>query len=398
MQSRFKIFFSVMLLTTALPFIPYVFPFIPGQIFGFNLTGWAWMIMLLVTLVNLLGTRLIDFPIWLWAPWLAYLIVYIIIDYSFLGLQLTLQYTLPILVGIVASGFSYSEDDLLWIFKWFTRLCIAVIVMFAYGYLFRNGYTPATAAVPMLLSILFSIFIALYFITAKKRYLLYAGILFLAPVIDVTRMGIASMAAIFILHFANRNIRDKLFYGLLGALVLIIVFNTKGFQEKTFYGKQGKLSDLTINYYGNPNMNTSGRSSWKNALEPGLKAAPIWGNGPRADITALYFVSKNMNREAHNDYLSMRYNYGYVGLVILLFGFAATFFSLYRLSLKHIENDYLWLISTSALTLFISFLMFMYSDNILKYTIYFPNYFFALIGIVYSLKRDEDLSGYTPLQ
>ena len=42
--------------------------------------------------------------------------------------------------------------------------------------------------------------------------------------------------------------------------------------------------------------------------------------------------------------------------------------------------------------------MFMYTDNILKYTIYFPNYFFAMIGIVYSLKRDEDLGSDTALQ
>jgi hypothetical protein len=53
------------------------------------------------------------------------------------------------------------------------------------------------------------------------------------------------------------------------------------------------------------------------------------------------------------------------------------------------------LISTSTLSLFICFSMFMYTDNILKYTIFFPNYFFALIGITYSLRKDEDLSGYS---
>jgi hypothetical protein len=49
-------------------------------------------------------------------------------------------------------------------------------------------------------------------------------------------------------------------------------------------------------------------------------------------------------------------------------------------------------VTTATLSLFFSFLLFMYSDNILKYTIYFPNYFFALIGIIYTIKKDEDIS------
>jgi len=37
----------------------------------------------------------------------------------------------------------------------------------------------------------------------------------------------------------------------------------------------------------------------------------------------------------------------------------------------------------------------MYTDNILKYTIFFPNYFFALIGIIFSIKKNEDYSSYS---
>jgi hypothetical protein len=386
-----------MLLTTALPFITYVFPFIPGQIFGFNLTGWAWMIMLLVTLVTLIRTRRIDFPFWFWAPWVTYLILYLIIDFSFLGLQLTLQYTLPILIGVVASGFNYSEDELNWMFSRFSRFCIIIMGMFVYGYLFRNGYTPGAAGVPMLFSILFSIMTAQFFISMDKRYLFYAALLFLAPVIDVTRMGIAAMLAIFIFHFANRKLQRKLIYGLLGLGVLLLVFNSRSFQEKTFYRGQGKVSDLTFNYYKNTDINSSGRNAWRRVLEPGLQASPIWGNGPRADNAQLIKITGLRAGEAHNDYLAVRYNYGYIGLGMLLIGFVLTFISLYIISRKFNYHYYIFLLSTSTLTLFIGFLMFMYTDNILKYTIYFPNYFFAMIGIVYSIRRDEDISSDTSL-
>jgi hypothetical protein len=348
--------------------------------------------MLIVSFLSLLGIDRIEFPIRLWLPWIAYLVIYLIIDFSFLGLQLTLQYTLPILVGVVASGFNYYFEDLRWLSKWFIGLCVAIFVMFLIGYFFKDGYTPASAATPMILSIAISLLTSLWFFTKIKRLLLYIGIFFLAPVLDVTRMGIAATGAVFILHFANRNLRSKVLYGIIGLLVLFIIFNTKGFQEKTFIAGQGTLADLTFNYYDNPNINNNGRNSWKEALQPGLDAAPFWGNGPRSDNAYLTDITGLKAGEAHNDFLSVRHNYGYFGLILLLFGFFSTFFSIYRISLSYYDKEIMWVISTTVLTLFISFFMFMYSDNILKYTIYFPNYFFALIGVVYSLKRYEDIS------
>jgi hypothetical protein len=398
LQSRFKIFFSAILLTTVLTYIPGIFPFIPGQIFGFNLTGWAWLIMLIITLLNLFTTRSIEFPLMFWLPWVLYTVVYLFVDYSFLGLQLTLQYTLPILIGIVASGFTYEEEDFKWLFKWFLRLIVLVYGMFLYARLFGSGYMPGMSVMPMVFSIAISLLAALFFITGKSKYILYVGILFLAPVIELTRMGIAASAAVFILHFANRNLINKVVFGFVGLSALLTVFNSQGFQEATFYSRKGTLNDLTINYYNNPNIRSSGRISWKKALEPGLKAAPVWGNGPRADNVYLTKITKMRGGEAHNDYLSVRFNYGYVGLSLLLTGFLLTFGSMYRISKRYFEIDNIWLISTSTLTLFFSFLMFMYTDNILKYTIYFPNYFFAMIGIVYKLKKNEDISSDTALQ
>ena len=66
--------------------------------------------------------------------------------------------------------------------------------------------------------------------------------------------------------------------------------------------------------------------SWKKALEPGLKAKPVWGNGPRADNAYLTRITKTRGGEAHNDYLSVRFNYGYVGLALLLLVLQAHFY------------------------------------------------------------------------
>ena len=238
--------------------------------------------MLLVTLMTLALIRRIVFPYILWLPWIIYLAVYIVVDYSFLGLQLTLQYTLPLLIGVVVSGFSYTTEDLFWLFRWFTRLCISVYAMFIIGYFFRGGYGPSVAATPMLLSVAVSLITALWFITREKKYLFYIGVLFLVPVLEVTRMGIAVTASVFIFHFANDSIRNKMVYGTMGAIVLFVVFNSARFQEKTFKEGQGEIEDLSVNYYDNPDINSSGRSTWKKALQPGLEAAAKMGQWPES--------------------------------------------------------------------------------------------------------------------
>lgn len=353
--------------------------------------------MFSITLINLVNTRNIKFPVLYWAPWILYIVIYLVNDFTYLGLQLTIQYTLPLLIGVVASGFKYTIVDFKWLFRGFIILCIFIYLLFLIGVIFRGGFGPSMAASVMFFSIAISFLSAFYFMTHENRYLLYIGILFLIPIIEITRMGIAATAAVFILHFANNKIRNKIFFGLLGGLALWFVFNTKGVQEKTFRKGTGELSELTFDYYANTNVNNNGRGLWKAVLQPGLKASPVWGNGPRADNEQLIKITKQKAGEAHNDYLAVRYNYGYVGLGLLLTGFLLTFISLYRISQRYKRNDLIWLLSTSSLTLFISFLMFMYTDNILKYTIYFPNYFFALIGITYSFKRDEDFRSSTSL-
>jgi hypothetical protein len=320
------------------------------------------------------------------------------IDFSFLGLQLTLQYILPILIGIVAFSFTYNDYTLFWLYKLLLKLCALFLFLFAIGYIFRGGYTSASAGTPMFLSVIISLLAGLWFIVRRKKFLVSIAIIMLVPIIDVTRMGVLAMALMFVLHFANSNIFMKIGYTITGVFLLYIVFNMAGFQKKTFYSGQGSIYELSLNYYDNQNINSSGRSSWKKVLEPGLESAPVWGNGPRADNLVLSRITGLKSGEAHNDYLSVRYNYGYVGLFLLLFGFAGSFISLLKLTYNSWGYLYLRLLSTSSLTLFISFLLFMYSDNILKYTIYFPNYFFALIGIVYSLKNDEDLSNYSVVQ
>jgi len=270
-------------------------------------------------------------------------------------------------------------------------------MIIVFGFFFIRGYTPAEAATPMLLTVAASLMVGLYFMTKEIKYLVYFGLFFLFPFISVTRTAIAAFLAIFVLHFANHKIFGKILYGLVGLLLVILVFTSKGFQEKTFRGGQGHISDLSLNYYENNTVNNNGRDSWRNALEPGLKDSPVWGNGPRSDNEILIAITGLKTGEAHNDYLSVRYNYGYVGLGLLLFGFIASFGLLFGL-LKHLTDTWSYLIATSTLTLFISFLMFMYSDNILKTeSIYFSFLLTSHSQIVLRVNLFSELSEWNLL-
>jgi len=394
-ERHFYTFYSWLFFTAVIPYLGFLLPFLPVSLFGFNLVGWAWIIMLAAGLyffsIQLSSVR---FPILFWLPWALYLIGYIVVQYSFFGLQLTLQYLLPLLIGVVASGFTYNREKYRWLFKMLMRLSLFVLFLFAIGRVFRGGLTPYTAGTPMLLSIPAALCAGIFFLSAHVEFLVLFGAFFLVPILDMTRTGIAVFLMIPVLHLANRNILSKIIVGIAVFFVLAGIVNSQSFQEKSRYesAKKLELSDISenLNYYENKNIRSSGRMTFYDLLKPGLAEKPVFGNGPRADGLVLGKIL-NMERlgESHNDYLSVMYNYGYAGLSLLLFGFAATFLSMLSVLLR--ESDrYRILLITSTMTLLIGFLMFMYTDNILKYTVIFPDLFFAMAGMVYARYEQEE--------
>lgn len=382
-------FFGMMFATLVLPYLPDVFPFLPFTVAGFNMTGWAWILMLATTLYYYARNPRSNFPISFWIPWVAYLFGYLLLNMSFMGLQLSLQYTLPIFVGVVASGFTYEREDYHWLFKWLLWISIGMLLIF-----FLSFFTTAVrlghwAASVIFLSIPATVVLGVYFRTKDIKFLILFAMFFLIPFMMVTRMALLVFIVILTLHFANTRIIYKVFATILGVTVLLFVFNSKEFQEKTFYGGKGEISDISFNYYDADSgiLNTSGRVAYLRYFEQGLKESPFFGNGPRADY---YIMTAYTDlKEVHNDYLSVRYNYGYVGLALLLTGLVGSFLAVYR---KHrrfmfIKEQYGFLMSSIVLTLFIAVFLFMYSDNILKYAVFFPNIFFAMMGMVFAERK-----------
>jgi len=370
-------FVKWIMFTTLLPYLEQI-PGIPFIVFGFSLRGWAWMIIFLVSLFTLLRGNRVTMPVWIWLPFLIYIFGYNLVDYSFVGMQLSLQYSVSLFVGFAASSIYYSEQNIERIFRIFKSFMFLFILLCTLSYMLYST-TLYSAATVMTLTVFAAVFLYSYFSEHSRMALAGYFTCLIFPFLMVTRMAILSMLTVGVSHFANRNFIRK---GVMGAAIILVAsmaFHSERFQSKSFGKKGGEYSDISFN---NNNFNTSGRKAIYDVLKPGLMQHPVWGNGPRADLRLLE-KKGFMVKEVHNDYLAVRYNYGYAGLLFLLFGFVCQAWFLFH-KRHFLKDEPSFRLYAIALTLFIPFFLLMYSDNVLKYSIFFGNYHFAIIGMLYS--------------
>ncbi len=350
----------------------------------FALRGYLWLFFLFISILYILLNNKNSFPFFFWLPWLLYISVYVAIDYSFEGLQVTLQYIAPVAAGMAASGMRYNEKTIVRIgndFKWFAFFIFVYSMLYP---LITRGiiiWSGASRTLVMTSCILGSLFLSYFFYTKQKKYLFFYALMPLISILGGARMGILSNLIIFPLHFSKINFYKRILWILIALILGIVIFYSKPIQRLMFFSGSGTLSDLR---FDNENFQTSGRDFLYAVLDKNIAENPILGNGPRSDLFALRAAGLYI-AEAHNDYRAVTHNYGYVGLGLLLLSIAFQFFHFYR---QKIKQTLIKLYYYAALTSFIPFLTFMYSDNILKYTIYFGTIHFSIMGMVYSYTKN----------
>jgi len=374
--------------TALLPYADRFIPIFPNDIWGFNLSGFAWIIILLVSLVRIfVHFHSITMPGWVWLPWITYISFQWIQDQSFLGLQSTLQYMVFPVVGMAASTYSYSDETMTQLRRWFTWYAGIVLISMFLALANFSDFGKGVGSV-MTLVVLGAIVLSDFWLYNNRKMLVCFGLMAIIPIIAMVRMGIAMMFAIAVLHFGNRSLSMRLVIGAIVCSVGLAVFYSPSFQRKTFYSGQGDITNLSMS---NGDLNTSGRSRMWSLAERDMKDHPWLGAGSRADLRMLIRYRYKL-KELHNDFIAVRYNSGWLGLGCLLFGFTLQCWLLYKQK-GNVEDAYTALVFYAALTIFIAWIGFMYTDNALKYSPFFGNLHFCLIGIVYSrLKEDQHTS------
>jgi O-antigen ligase len=348
-----------------------------GKVGGFSIIGYSWVLMFLYSVVTILINRKINFPYLIWLPFILYFIGRLVADYSFSGMQVTLQYFTPIIAGFAASGFTYNEKTLQKIITYFKRFGIFLILISIFNPLiFGLKYGLGAHTVMTVIAVMTLLFSA-FSVYKYRSTLLIACVMILIPFISVMRMAMLMTLLVFPLNFGRIKLSIRFIMLILFIGGSIYIFYSTSFQNKMFYSGQGRIQDIS---FSNPDFYTGGRSVLYDLLQEGIKESPYFGNGPRSELLQFKEASLQI-LETHNDYLAIRYSYGIIGLSILIFSLIMTFLILLR---KKPKNKIVAVFRAAGLTLFIPFFGFMYTDNILKYTIFYGTIHFFFIAISFA--------------
>ena len=169
------IYFKILVLTSLLSILNFILP-ISSSVLGYQLPGWSWIIVFLVSVYYIIFIiKKSFFTLNIWLPWGFLLLIYLVIDSSFVALQGTIQFIVPIMVGYVTGSLNYNNNIFLKIINYFKYLIIMILLSVSLISIVRYGFLGAAPAMyAHFASIAGVLVISLYFSTKKFKYLLYS--------------------------------------------------------------------------------------------------------------------------------------------------------------------------------------------------------------------------------
>jgi len=362
-------------------------------ILGFNMSGLAWVVPFAVALL-VLSTKLsrVTFPYILWLPWALLLFTYLamvdapLLDPRVIPQQRTLQLLSPLAVGMAASTWRPTADDLQAFFNTFRRLAYILtgIILFNLSGFFVAGFGDYSgmASEMTTITLFCSFFVTRYVILTEKRDIWLWALLVAMPIINVTRTAIVCSLLIFPFTFAPLPLIRRIMA--LGLIVFagIAIFNTERVQKKMFFSGKGTIQSISSS---NEDFATSGRTIMWEKLGAAADDELWSGHGTGMGETFTYNITGKTGYP-HNDWLLTRYDYGLLGVVtfsaccLLMVGHAL-------LQLRQHPDDSSRILLLAGATGFIPFVLLMFTDNIMVYASYFGNLHYIILGLAYGALR-----------
>lgn len=362
------------------------------QLFTFNLQGWAWVLQLLISCGLILkGNRNIKFPWQIWLPWVLVHAIYLPFNYlNYNALQRTLMIILPVLVGSAVS--TYFVDDE-FIKRFLTVVRNTAFIFFVVTGLIKSGVISAEripeftfqAAEAMSASIYATCFAVEYVTYGRSQFLFYWIIMCLIPFIAMTRTAIIAVFSTLPLNFAPFAMKKRLWIILTVTVLAVGVFYSDRFQQKTFWSGSGVLSDVRLD---NPNFRSSGRSFLWERLDWEIEQKPWFGHGSNAQEAFVEAVTGGDVVHPHNDWKRLLFDYGYFGAVI--FALCLLLQAFHALKMANQSKGATQMLFYMGASAFIPFVMLMFTDNIIIYSLFFGNLQFTILGMAYAAKYAEE--------
>lgn len=366
-------------------FIPIFLPFLRGLPISF--LGWALPLVGCGLYLLMRGGRVL-FPLLIWLPWAAWVLVYLLFADAANAFQRSIMLLTPLVVG---AAFSCIRVDAVFL-EQCRRWMLVFVVVYLLGSLVARGSGAAGVITAALLA---SWLAAGYGMFGRRKDVGLWGLLALVPVISVTRMGILAVGATLPATLSPLALHKRMAVVGLAIFAGLAVFQLESVQEKMFFSGQGTLEQAFDSGFamlsGNADavtgdFRTNARLGMTITLKAQVQEAYWFGHGANAveEITRTYFDGLT---HPHNDWLRLQHDYGTFGMLIFAFTLVVQAFSAWRVA--RTLNGEAARFMYAAASAFIPMAMFMFTDNVIMYVAWFGNLHFAMLGLGYAAARSQ---------
>jgi O-antigen ligase len=351
-------------------------------ILGYQFAALGWLIPFVFSLWSLArGLGGFSFPFWIWLPWVCFVVIYTAVSDEPNAVQRSIMMLCPLVVGMAMSKAQIGENALVALRKLMLYMAIVLIVLVAFktGIIFTGVLPVVTGlAAEVMTACLLCNFFAAQYVFGDRKILKWWAIMAAIPVIAVTRTAIAVNGLTLPLTFAPLSTLKRFIILCLIVIVGIGIFYTPRIQKKMFYSGRGTLEDVK---WENQDFATSGRSYMWSKMWERIDEQPLLGYGANASESFISKLTRGL-KHPHNDWLRLLFDFGYVGVVIFALSLLMQALHAYRMA-KRTFGDISLLFYAGASS-FLSFILFMFTDNIILYAAFFGNLQFMILGLAYA--------------
>jgi hypothetical protein len=358
---------------------------------GLNYTGFVWVAQLLVGLYLLAMIALTSRgqmylgSWWPWFAWIGYIWLSLVWCHELDGknVQDALQYTMPVVVGVIASTVIRTRRELSWVFASFVCALVGVA---CYTFLYLNEIfdhqwlETHIRSAALTTTVMGCVFLAAF----PNRWVLPLagwGACVAIATLTSSRMATLALLVVFIIHPLYRAFHWKL--AALGACAVLAValFYTPTFQKHFFEGGSGDISDLASGKVDDLGRMEAWTQAWDRAV-----LTPLFGKGVGSIHDFVDTIWEDTN-QIHNDYLRLFYEVGLAGMAIYL---AVVGWQLLTLRRQMFQTD--GIVRTALAGSYLglcALLITCLTDNTITYNLFYTDPLFALLGSGYGLYWSE---------
>lgn len=359
------------------------------SIFGFNMSGWAWLGGLGAAVAVLLrqGVGRATVPIQYWAPWITIVLVYIGWNFDN-ALQSATQILCPLVIGAAASTLRPSHEEkgeFLQLYRVAAAVFLGIVVFLRLPMLFLGRLPETTGLAPeTMTAMLFqSLFLCSYLLQRKQVDLLLYGACAAIPVVSLIRGSILGSLALAILTLAPLAPWRRLLIVAAALVIGFVVFNMPLVQRKMFWSGRGSIGDVV---WENTDLRKHNRDRMWRRLWSGVEEQPWLGHGGNADATDLLNAGFPTHLP-HNDWVRILFNYGIVGCALYVGAILLQILHGWRWAALSRPHTQVFLYA--GLSAFVPYAVVMFCDNILVYASFYGNLHFLLLGFGYGSLATE---------